>query len=412
MAFIIWAVISEKKKFPVILADTFSQAKLHIYNLKAELESNELLKEDWGPFESGEEWTATDIVLLQYGARIIAKSKGQKVRGLRHRQHRIDLVVADDLENLEDIRTKEQRDKTFRWLVGEVMPAMGKNGKVVLVGNLLHSDSLMMRIKKQIESGERNGKKLEIPIIDDDGNIAWKGFYADQEAIEKKRKEVGDIRTWQREYRLKIVPEEGQVVEEEWIQYYSEFPEEEIIRARGTGVDLAISKKDTADYTAMVSGKLTMNEEGKMKIYVMPNPINKRLSFMETMDEAEVVSKALGGGRDLTLLFVEDVAYQHSAIEGMQARLLPAEGIKITTDKRARLKEIASYIQNGTILFPNVGCEDLLIQLLGFGVEAHDDLVDAFTLLIKSLIIEKVEPLPDYKETRKYEMGGIMKKQF
>ena len=111
----IWAIISNKSKFPLLVSDTGSQAKQHIYNLKSELENNQLLINDWGPFQDKEEWTSTSIVLPQYDARIIARSTGQKVRGLRHKQYRPDLGLFDDLENIQSVRTIEQRDKNERW---------------------------------------------------------------------------------------------------------------------------------------------------------------------------------------------------------------------------------------------------------------------------------------------------------
>lgn len=40
----------------------------------------------------------------------------------------------------------------------------------------------------------------------------------------------------------------------------------------------------------------------------------------------------------------------------------------------------------GKILFPETGCEELIEQLLGFGKEKHDDLVDAFSIVILQLI--------------------------
>lgn len=54
----IWAIIGKlQKKFIVILSQTQYQARLHLANIKAELESNELLKQDLGPFyEVNEEW--------------------------------------------------------------------------------------------------------------------------------------------------------------------------------------------------------------------------------------------------------------------------------------------------------------------------------------------------------------------
>jgi len=61
-------------------------------------------------------------------------------------------------------------------------------------------------------------------------------------------------------------------------------------------------------------------------------------------------------------------------------------------DKRARLRVAARYIKNGTVKFPRKECEQLLTQLLGFGVEKHDDAVDALVYLILGLIGEGISP--------------------
>jgi len=51
-SFPIWAITGKlEKKFILILSQTQQQARLHLTNIKRELESNELLKEDIGPFE-------------------------------------------------------------------------------------------------------------------------------------------------------------------------------------------------------------------------------------------------------------------------------------------------------------------------------------------------------------------------
>lgn len=387
----IWAIISEKAKFPLLIADTGTQAKQHIYNLKSELENNQTLIRDWGPFQENEEWTTTNIVLPKYDARIIARSTGQKIRGLRHKQYRPDLGLFDDLENIESVRTLEQRDKNERWLTDEAIPALDDNAKKVIIGNLLHSDSLMMRIKKQILDKEIDAVLREYPIIKGD-KILWKSKYPNMEAIEKKRRSTRNPsgspwRTWNREYLLKIIPEEGQVIKESWIKFYDKLPESDIIQ-QGTGVDLAISKKDTADYTTMVSGRL-YEIENDTKLFIMPNPINDRLSGFETTETAKNVSLALGNG-NTTQLWVEDVAYQRMQIEAMTKMGLPAMSVKVTSDKRSRLSMAGSYMQIGKILFPRKGCEDLITQLLGFGVEMHDDLVDAFTMLVNKIFESQV----------------------
>lgn len=386
LALPLWAALehSDKYQFIIPVADTGTQAGLNIRAIKEELENNRLIKQDYGlkigddidkwTLEGKEEWQAKSM-LLSNGVRILARSRGQKVRGLRHLEHRPKLVIVDDPEDLEWVRTKENRDKTERWLRGEVIPAIDeRSGRLVVIGNQLHTDALMSRLKR-----DNIFRHLEYPLVRN-GKIMWLGKYPDQKSVDTQRDKVG-LNAFQREYLLKVVPEEGADVHEEWIKYYDKVPPEMESGLHGTGIDLAISKKETADYTSMVSG-VSFVRDGVPKIYIKPNPINARLSFHETIE----TTKAMGVANPFALFFVEDVQYQRAAIEEMERALLPVIAMRAGSDKRARLRAIAIYIQNGTIVFPRKGCEDLIIQLLGFGVEEHDDLVDAFVYLILGLV--------------------------
>jgi predicted phage terminase large subunit-like protein len=386
LALPLWAALEypDFYNFIIPIADTGTQASLNIANIKEELENNPLIKQDYGEIkgkfvvdwtlESEEEWQAKNM-LLSNGVRILARSRGQKVRGLRHKQHRPKLVVVDDPEDLEWVRTKENRDKTERWLRGEVIPAIDETtGRLVVIGNQLHTDALMARLKR-----DKTFKQLEYPLVKK-GKITWLAKYPDQKALDAQRDKVG-LNAYQREYLLKVIPEEGADVHEEWLRYYDKVPPEIESGLHGTGVDLAISKKETADYTSMVSG-VSFVRDGIPKIYIKPNPINARLSFHETIE----TTKAMAITNPFGIFFVEDVQYQRAAIEEMERALLPVVAMRAGSDKRARLRAIAVYVQNGTIVFPRKGCEDLIIQLLGFGVEEHDDLVDAFVYLILGLV--------------------------
>jgi predicted phage terminase large subunit-like protein len=378
LALPLWAALERSDKYQFILpiADTFAQAKINIANIKYELETNERILADYGDMKDSDfEWQATNI-LLKNGVRIMARSRGQKIRGLKHQQHRPKLIIIDDPEDLEWVRTKENRDKTEKWLKGEVIPALDeKDGKLIIIGNWLHTDALLARLKK-----DETFKVLEYPLIDAQGNVTWPAKYPTAQAIETRRAELG-ASAWQREMLLKIVPEEGQEVTEDMIHYYDQPPTAEP-SASGTGVDLASSQKQTADYTAMVTGNLIFVGD-QPRIFIEPHPINDRLLFHEFLEQARAIAQTKGG---IHQFFVEDVAYQKVAIQEMQRHLLAAVPMKAGTDKRSRLRAIVPYIQNGTILFPRRGCEDLIIQLLGFGIEEHDDLVDAFVYLILGLL--------------------------
>ncbi len=373
LALPLWAALEKKFNFIMPIADTTLQAKVNIANIRHELETNELIKNDYGDMQGDEEWQK-ESMLLTNGVRILARSRGQKVRGLRHRQYRPELVIVDDPEDFEWIRTKENRDKTERWLRAEVIPALNERvGRLILIGNQLHSDALLSRMKN-----DKGFTVLEYSLINGNGHCTWAAKYPTQALLDAQRDKAGP-NSWLREYLLKVVPPEGQEVKEEWIQRYDEVPAS--VSRSAIGVDLAISKKDTADFVSMVSG-IGATIEGRPKIFILPNPINAHLSFHETIQQMKSLSLALASRYATPLFLVEDVAYQRAAIEEAQRQGILAQPMRPGTDKRARLKAAATFIQNGTVLFPRRGCEDLLTQLLGFGVEEHDDLVDALVYLI------------------------------
>ena len=94
MSYPIWAVLGkQQKKFVLIASQTQYQARVHLMNIKRELESNDLLKNDMGPFvEQREEWGSTSLYIPKYNARITAISTEQSVRGIRHGRYRPDLI--------------------------------------------------------------------------------------------------------------------------------------------------------------------------------------------------------------------------------------------------------------------------------------------------------------------------------
>jgi phage terminase large subunit-like protein len=338
--------------------------------------------EDFALKGEGEEWQKQNIVLSN-GVRILARSRGQKVRGLRHLQHRPKLVVVDDPEDGEWVRTKENRDKTDRWLHSEVMPGLdARKGKLVVIGNLLHMDALLSRLK----APGTGFKCLEFPLITDDGVCTWPAMYPTAQSLKDRERDMGAI-PWQREMLLKIVPEEDQIITPEDIHYYDEKPTGQLAAIKGHGIDLAISQKENADYTSIVSGEVYYLD-GAPKIYINRDPYNEHVTFHNFLQKVRSIPGELKGAN---IFFVEDVAYQKAAIQEMERMMIPVVPMKPLGDKRARLQVVAPYIKNGTVLFPRSGCEELLGQIFNLGVESHDDLNDALVYLLQGLANQGLE---------------------
>lgn len=388
----IWSILgNHQKKFVLILSRTQSQAKQHMMNLRGELESNTLLKNDLGPFrEISDEWGSTTLVFSKIGARITVASSEQSIRGLRHNQNRPDLVIGDDVEDIDSVKTRDGRNKTYEWWTSEVIPIGQKNTRFVLIGNLLHEDSLLMRIKEDIATQKIDGVFREYPLIQGE-TILWLGKYPTKEDVEMEKRKSGNEFAWQREYMLNIVSNEEQAIHREWIQYYNEIPTNlkdwqgyPLNKETRIGIDLAISQKNTADYTAMVPGVI-LGERHDLRIYILPGIVNRRITFPETIELCKVLTETYYKENKVhPTLVIEDVAYQKALPQQLQN-----EGVyNVKTirpgnqDKRSRLAMTAYLIKTGKILFPQKGAEELINQIVHFGVEKHDDLADAFSNLI------------------------------
>jgi predicted phage terminase large subunit-like protein len=398
MSYPLWAILGiQQKKFVLILSQTQAQAKQHLMNLRKELENNSLLKNDLGPFkEESNEWGSYSLVFSDTNARITVVSTEQSVRGLRHNQHRPDLIIGDDLEDIASTKTREGRNKTYEWLTGEVIPTGDRDTRLIVIGNLLHEDSLMMRLKEDIEAGKLNGMYKSYPLLQGE-KILWEGKYPNMEAVEEERRKAANEYAWQREYLLNIVPAEDQVIDRSWIQYYNEIPPPmRLKRGQYTshlevriGIDPAISKSDTADYTAMVPGMLYETDHG-YRLYILPKIVNRRMNFPETIDMCKTLDQIYKEERKERPTFViEDVAYQKALPQQLlEEGLWDVKTVRPNGDKRSRLMMTANMIKNGKILFPSEGAEQLIQQIVHFGVEKHDDLADAFSNLALSVVNE------------------------
>jgi predicted phage terminase large subunit-like protein len=380
----IWSILgSHEKKIILIISQTASLVKTHMLNIRAELEDNILLKSDLGPFkeETGGEWAVLSLVFKNTGAKIIGASMEQSIRGTRNKQNRPDLIILDDIEDSDSVKTFESRSKTFDWFTREILPIGDRETRTIVVGNLLHEDSLVVRLKNKIGNNEVEGIYREYPFLNQEGKTLWPGKFPNGELIEELRRSLLDPISWQREYLLKIVPDEYQVVHRGWIKSYDKLPDNRKTYSYVViGIDPAISENNRADYTGIVAG-LAVNENGLPKLYILPDIVNERLTFPDLVERIKAISDELYRKYCPTVIVVESVAFQEAIAQTLRSHgYINCESVHVSSDKRSRLTTLSHRIKSGEILFPKTGAEKLIQQIVGFGVERHDDIMDAFTL--------------------------------
>jgi len=393
----IWAIVGEQqKRFILIASQTRGQAAAHFQNIKRELESNMLLRKDLGPFETTEDsWGSFMITIAKYKAKVMITSVEQSTRGIRYLNRRPDLIILDDVEDSRSVKTKDGRDKIYDWLTRELIPMGDRYTRVVVIGNLLHEDSLMMRLKESIKNGDYSGDFRAYPILDGNSECLWPGKFPDKESIEAERQRAGSPRAWKQEYLLKLVTPEDQIIQREWIQYYTSMPSVRDATYQGTilAIDPAISLSETADYTAMV-GIHVFGTGKERKMYVHKHIVNERLTTNASTTKVKQVLQTIEASHN-TKIIVESNGYQGALAEALHHEGMVTEVVHNRIKKEDRIFAASGPIGAGRVLFPSVGSKELVDQLVNFGTEKHDDLADAFAMAVQGAIDLKPFVMPE-----------------
>lgn len=388
----IWSVVGiQQKKNILIVCQTEQKAEQTLINIRRELESNKILVSDHGIFYSNnDEWNKRTLVVAKYGARITVVSVSESIRGVKHDEHRPDLMIYDDLEDVQSAKTQEGRDKLWEIVTREFMPLGTKDTRHIFIGNLIHPDATMVRLKNLIENKKMYGVYREYPLVKDDV-ILWPGQFPNMQAVEELKKQQPSEIDFQREYMLLMVPEGNQLVFPKDIHRYEE--DDLLVRADFQMylilIDPAVSGERTSrhDKTGIIVLRVYGSGES-MKMYISPNPVNDWLEWPEIIAKVKSITSSFGPSATYQIL-VEGGSTQKGLTQMLKYQGLNAQEITPQgNDKRTRISMLVPWLSS-KIAFPKTGTEELEHQLFYFGAERYDDLVDSLTLI--SLAMPEIE---------------------
>lgn len=394
LAYPMWAVLGEeRRKYVLIVCQTQQLAQQTLTNIKQELLVNQMIVKDYHLEQNQklDEWNADTIVIPTLDARISAISIGESIRGLRHRQYRPDLIILDDIEDVASSRTKEGRDKLWQFVNAELLPIGDTSTRIVFIGNLVHLDSVMMKLRHIIlEKNEKEMVYREFPLIKNN-KCLWPGKFVDNKSIEKLRSSIPNPIDYEREYMLHISPEEGRIINFEDIRYYDDLNIRNDFRFCIITVDPAISEKESADKTAVLIARAYGNG-GSFEVRIEPYLINRRMGLPVMIQEVRNIIASLG--TNARQIYIEGgpqkALIQMLSVEGIDIKEYCTQG----QDKRTRLSMCSPWVKKGMVKFAKKGNEELIHQLVFFGTERYDDLVDAFSMMVIQLLSQVKEMAP------------------
>ena len=407
------AVLYEYKHYPIILSDSSDQAEGFLENIRVEFEENGLIREDFGDLQ-GKVWR-NNVILTASGIKVEAIGSGKKIRGRKHRNWRPDLLVLDDIENDENVRTPEQRLKLSNWFNKAVSKAGDDYTDIVYIGTLLHYDSLLAHTLSN--PGYKSIKYKAVLAFSDAEDLwkQWEDIYTDlsndsheedaRAFFEAHREEMleGTKVLWEEKLSyydlMKMRVDEGEasfnseeqnepinpddcLFQEEWLDYYNEaevdFKDRNFIFFGF--VNPSLGKTKHSDFSAIIT---LAKHKSTGYMYVYDADIERRHPdriIADILEKERRLRRDFGRGYKKFgcetvqfQWFLKEELVKASAKAGLY---LPVEEVPQTADKVLRIQTMQPDIKNKYIKFSRRH-KRLLEQLLQFPMGAHDDGPDA-----------------------------------
>ena len=405
LCYVLAAVCFRENDYVWIISDTETQSIQFLQDIKTELLENEELRNLFQIRKILKD-NEKDIIFSMgpdsHKVRITAKSTGSSVRGGKWRNKRPNLVVGDDLENDEIVLNLDRREKFRQWFFGAVLPALSDNGKIRVVGTILHFDSFLNRLMPSMRGpGSEHTINEDLRMYSTDPTRPWKTI------LFRAHKSIDDFSSilWEDKFteaRLRQI--RATYIAQGFPEGYSqeflnnpiddsnaffkrddflEMTEDDYAKIKEVYIsgDFAVSVSDRADYSVLLAGGL--DDEGILHILEVRRGrwdskeiIEELFSIYQKhkahafITEKGVIEKSLGP-------FIQDEMFRRNR------PFLSIETLAATTDKRSRARAIQGRMRAGGCRFDKKGSWYLELEdeLLKFDRGSHDDQVDAIAWL-------------------------------
>jgi predicted phage terminase large subunit-like protein len=302
------------------------------------------------------------------------------------------LLLVDDPHSEQDILNGnfEVFTKAYEWFTFGARTRLMPGGKVAIVHTRWHLDDLIGRVVRDMTRSPDSDQYevFEFPAILESENVntgeieeraLWPEFF-DLAAL-KRTKASMPLYQWNAQYQQNPTSEEAALIKRDWWRQWDkdEPPSCEYLIC---SLDAAAEKSTRADYTALTTWGVFLNEEEDMYQLILLDSIKERLEFPELKQlcydhyrewnpDAFIVEKKSAGV----------AIYQELRRTGIPVQeYTPHRG---TGDKYARLNSVSDIIASGMVWMPaKQWADEVVEEMAAFPNGSHDDLVDSTVMAL------------------------------
>lgn len=374
----LWLKCQEVKQLNVmvLVGKSEDNANTLLADIQAELQFNQRYIHDFGQQYNNGSWEDGEFVTKD-GTAFFARGRGQSPRGLRHRSHRPDYIVIDDLDDDELCENPARVTRLTNWVKEALFGALdGGRGRFIMVGNLIAKNSVLANI------AATDGVHVsQINIWDKNGNVSWAAKWTPDEVKDIER--FQGYRSFQKEYMNNPITE-GAIFRQDWIKW-GKLPDLKKFEELVLYIDPSFKGTTKNDYKAAKLWGKVGSQLWHIKAFVRQCSVAEMVRWLYDLYEWSL-EKGIAIKWYMEANFMQDTILDEFRREGdLRGYQLPISGDKRKKpDKFQRVEAISPLWERGFVTYneDEKNDPDMLAgidQTLAFekGMRGHDDAPDA-----------------------------------
>jgi len=237
----IWASCYKKANEILYVSASGRFAEEKLRRIRMEIESNEDLQRDFD-LSPGPVWR-DDEIILSNGVRTIARGMGSQITGMRP-----NLIILDDIEDDETVRSEVKRAHLWEWLNIVIFNRVGPGDRILVIGSLISRLSFLHKLIGK--EAEARGWRSRVFTATEGGLSTWDERFSTNDLEDRRRELAGLPGVYEALYSADVGGYEKYAFKKDWLAYYTNAPD----RLRVfTVVDPGAGEKEGDSYTAIVT---------------------------------------------------------------------------------------------------------------------------------------------------------------
>ena len=392
-------IIFREYRFIVYVSNSATSAEMQTENIKRELLTNALIKQLFGNIKTSD-YEATDetfskLAWVAFGHTfILPRGAGQQVRGLNWAGFRPELVIIDDLEDKETVRSEEQRAKLKEWFHSDLMKTEDKYGKpaeFIYIDTIKHEDSLLQNL---LDSSD--WESIRLSICDENYNSFDPSYMTTEEIKQEveEHREKGIIDLFYMERMNMPISTEDAVFKPDFFKYFRD--EGDFLRVYEKDKEVVIRTKNLMTVIIVDPAKTVQLHSAESAVVVISVCRETHRIFIREIISEKVRPDALYNNmfdaviRHNARILAVEVTSLHQFISQpieneMRVRaLFPFYlELKAIGKKEERIASLAPNYRLGYMYHNKDNCAKLETQLLSFPRSKLWDVMDATAYITK-----------------------------